>query len=1018
MVKNLLTKPNKSNSPNSQGVTPLMVALREGNTGIVDILLQEHEDVKALLEERDNDEKNVFHYALGSRKPAEVTQILVGAVSSNSQEGYSERMKDLLTAKDLNEDTPFHVLVQQQDLKRSELDNIFQSLSNVNESSPEPTLEEMLSERGIMSMSDILECMKEKNETKETPLHKAAKNGQTSFVEAVLALNSSSGVEHLLTEKDENANTALHLATQKGKTKHAKTKEVTRVLLQYIREHTKDAIRYLTKKNSFGWTPFSGAVAGGDLEMVEDMLRGLSDAEKRAVLSQPDYSNVFPLHLAAKYGHVGIFDLLVENKADITQRGRDQKTALDVAIEREQRAIIQKIIQGDNWKEAFRIPSTSDRGELDTPLRRLIRQMPDLAEDFMDRCYETGENSLDNKEVITMNADFIEDTHKYIVTKSKTRKEIKFRYDDRHDGGTPLEHFPEHDEKEYEVDINNHPMVIMADEKKLDLLQHPLCIAIILKKWSTYRWYYYSSLGFYLIFLLFLNLYAMTSPSPIDNPNLFTCTAFFEQYNSTEHRLRKGNSDWNIVFRWILLVINAARVLIFFIVEEYKPIINRLAGIQLKNFQASIRLIPFVFLLDFLVYLLATYIAIHNFSMVTTDGVTFFETDIRTCGQWQISAFTVTLAWLNLLSHMQMLYVVGKYIILFQDVLLTFMAVFVVVFILVMAFAAGFYMLLSNRENFDFMGDSLLKTMIMMSGEFEYGEIFFKELPPEGWGNDYDTGHEKVPFPFLTYTLFTAFFFLVSIVALNVLVGLTVDDIRKFLQDADLRKLSMRLRYILAMERWRQWTGEKKKTRLLQIKKHREIAVTNDLISKAKIWEKIEKKQEERRQKGEAEQEKQEMKEFVKEQHSNQTRRIQDLLQREHQSAENPEPNESKMGSIRRSTFILRQARSPGFEYDHDETHELLQRANSENKRLKAENKSLREVQTQKDAEIKRLQANSKSMIKMQNQKDVEIKRLQEDNKSLNEIKNDLKSIIQHLSSKEGKEPKSSPTNSGSILIQ
>merc|ERR1711971_401260 len=86
--------------------------------------------------------------------------------------------------------------------------------------------------------------------------------------------------------------------------------------------------------------------------------------------------------------------------------------------------------------------------------------------------------------------------------------------------------------------------------------------------------------------------------------------------------------------------------------------------------------------------------------------------------------------------------------------------------------------------------DAMLKTLIMMSGEIEYGEIFFKDNPPTGFGPDWDQDWEKVPFPFMTYSMFVIFFFSVSIVALNVLVGLTVDDIRNFLDNADLRKLT------------------------------------------------------------------------------------------------------------------------------------------------------------------------------------------------------------------------------------
>ena len=64
-----------------------------------------------------------------------------------------------------------------------------------------------------------------------------------------------------------------------------------------------------------------------------------------------------------------VFSLLLENSAEIIRLGPDQKTALDIAIDKEQQAIITFIINGPKWKEAFDMPSSSDKGDVDTPLR-------------------------------------------------------------------------------------------------------------------------------------------------------------------------------------------------------------------------------------------------------------------------------------------------------------------------------------------------------------------------------------------------------------------------------------------------------------------------------------------------------------------------------------------------------------------------------------------------------------------------------------------------------------------------
>ena len=93
------------------------------------------------------------------------------------------------------------------------------------------------------------------------------------------------------------------------------------------------------------------------------------------------------------------------------------------------------------------------------------------------------------------------------------------------------------------------------------------------------------------------------------------------------------------------------------------------------------------------------------------------ETDeLRECPQWQLSAFVVTLAWINLLFNMRLLHGIGKYIILFQVVIFTFCAIAIVFVIMVTGFAFSFHLLLSNRQEFQSPYDSMLKTFLMMSG--------------------------------------------------------------------------------------------------------------------------------------------------------------------------------------------------------------------------------------------------------------------------------------------------------------
>ena len=153
-------------------------------------------------------------------------------------------------------------------------------------------------------------------------------------------------------------------------------------------------------------------------------------------------------------------------------------------------------------------------------------------------------------------------------------------------------------------------------------------------------------------------------------------------------------------------------------------------------------------------------------------------------------------------------------------------------------------------------------SIISASGEIEYGDIFFKDRPPLGFGDEWDQDWEKVPFPVVTYTMFLAFVICVTFVAFNVLVGLTVDDIRKFLGNADLRKLSMRLEFIRQMEQvhknpWISYWRNKKEGL--------DDTVTKETTFGAQIWKEIQKRQVENKKKGKMEKEISKMQKEMKE---------------------------------------------------------------------------------------------------------------------------------------------------------
>ena len=166
------------------------------------------------------------------------------------------------------------------------------------------------------------------------------------FVEAVLSLGENDPkLEELLVAKNNDSNTPIHLTLNKKRTGCPP-------LLHFVKT-TKDPVKYLALENALGDTPFSKAVAAGDRGTVDEMLKDLSATEKQELMSHRDRSNASPLHIAAEKGYNDILNLLLRNGAEITQKGPNQKTALEIAIQNDQREVIQSIIFSKNQQNSF-----------------------------------------------------------------------------------------------------------------------------------------------------------------------------------------------------------------------------------------------------------------------------------------------------------------------------------------------------------------------------------------------------------------------------------------------------------------------------------------------------------------------------------------------------------------------------------------------------------------------------------------------------------------------------------------
>ena len=101
-------------------------------------------------------------------------------------------------------------------------------------------------------------------------------------------------------------------------------------------------------------------------------------------------------------------------------------------------------------------------------------------------------------------------------------------------------------------------------------------------------------------------------------------------------------------------------------------------------------------------------------------------------------------------------------------------------------------------------GFSAIKTLVMMLGEIDFGDMFAQHVTKSGI---VPTFH--MPYPVFTTIYFVVFITLISILLMNLLVGVAIDNVNGVADTASLQRLSMQLKVSLDTEFL--WEGLAKK---------------------------------------------------------------------------------------------------------------------------------------------------------------------------------------------------------------
>ncbi len=87
-----------------------------------------------------------------------------------------------------------------------------------------------------------------------------------------------------------------------------------------------------------------------------------------------------PLHIACEYGHLDVVKYLIDNGASTTLRNAQIFNCLEISIRQQHQKMVKYLLELPSWRQMMRNAQPIEKTDAyDTPMRKLIRYMPDVA---------------------------------------------------------------------------------------------------------------------------------------------------------------------------------------------------------------------------------------------------------------------------------------------------------------------------------------------------------------------------------------------------------------------------------------------------------------------------------------------------------------------------------------------------------------------------------------------------------------------------------------------------------------
>ncbi|XP_017775114.1 PREDICTED: transient receptor potential channel pyrexia [Nicrophorus vespilloides] len=504
------------------------------------------------------------------------------------------------------------------------------------------------------------------------------------------------------------------------------------------------------------------------------------------------------LHLAAEGGYVGCIEHLLDKGCDANVRNYRGQSALHFAARAQSLDCVELLLRKGNCNP--NIPDLDQRTALHAAVGKAARSY-DIIEILINwgadvNCKDqygytplhiAALNELSQcVEVLIYNGADVTAKSKFgmtalgIITR-KTPASLAM-ITQKLDAAITLHHHPESSNREVELRLDFrsilqhcHPREIsvlntFVDEGQKEILLHPLCSAFLYLKWEKIRKYYIARMLFCLIFVLSLSLYVLTALAHncynhgknMNESQPQNVIELCEKKSMMGHMLR--NNPFVIEMQWFVLVgITGCEILRKVYGIAGYPTVKQYLSHPENIIEWSV--IASVFIISF-IYTGRTY-------------------------TWQnhVGAFAVLFGWTNLMLMIGQLPIFGSYVAMYTRVQGEFAKLLLAYSCLLVGFTISFCVIFPDSSTFANPFIGLITVLVMMTGELSLDLLV-------------DDDPEDPPFLLevsaqVTFVLFLLF---VTVILMNLLVGIAVHDIQGLQKTAGLSKLVRQTKLISYME--------------------------------------------------------------------------------------------------------------------------------------------------------------------------------------------------------------------------